>query len=343
MTIGPSMANLVQFYGRRQAYGLSVSPNPLNRNPSYEPLAEPRPGAARQRDPVRRLGRVLGLPLAQVLAAACCGYAERYDGRAVHVELLPSRRPPAAPRRAAGDRRLRGAPVTAPAPRRGVCAAHLAGSRPAAAAQRPATPIEHFVVLMQENHSFDNYFGTFPGADGIPRGTCMPIRRRAPGALRAAVPARRPRGSGPSPRRRHAPDPVLARRDGRLRPRRLAPAARRPELSVMGLLRRARPAVLLERRRGVRPVRPLLRGGAGRQRGQPSVLGHGHGWWYGGGIPDRASAASLRSSTASRSAGSRGSSTFRTTTRATDRGRGDGRPQRTGGTRSALELPALCA
>ena len=41
MTIGPSMANLVQYYGRRQAYGLSVSPNPLNRNPSYEPLVNP--------------------------------------------------------------------------------------------------------------------------------------------------------------------------------------------------------------------------------------------------------------------------------------------------------------
>ena len=41
MTIGPSMANLVQFYGHRRAYGLSVSPNPLNRNPSYEPLVNP--------------------------------------------------------------------------------------------------------------------------------------------------------------------------------------------------------------------------------------------------------------------------------------------------------------
>ena len=46
---------------------------------------------------------------------------------------------------------------------------------PAAAEARPATPIEHFVVLMQENHSFDNYFGTYPGADGIPEGVCMPI------------------------------------------------------------------------------------------------------------------------------------------------------------------------
>lgn len=37
-----------------------------------------------------------------------------------------------------------------------------------------ATPIKHFVTLMQENHSFDNYFGTYPGADGIPASTCMP-------------------------------------------------------------------------------------------------------------------------------------------------------------------------
>ena len=32
---------------------------------------------------------------------------------------------------------------------------------------------------MQENHSFDNYFGTYPGADGIPAGTCMPVGKRA--------------------------------------------------------------------------------------------------------------------------------------------------------------------
>jgi phospholipase C len=28
--------------------------------------------------------------------------------------------------------------------------------------------IEHVVIIMQENRSFDHYFGTFPGADGIP-------------------------------------------------------------------------------------------------------------------------------------------------------------------------------
>src|SRR6266571_215877 len=28
--------------------------------------------------------------------------------------------------------------------------------------------IQHVVVIMQENRSFDTYFGTFPGADGYP-------------------------------------------------------------------------------------------------------------------------------------------------------------------------------
>jgi phospholipase C len=55
---------------------------------------------------------------------------------------------------------------------------------PAAAEGRPTTPIEHFVVLMQENHSFDNYFGTYPGADGIPKGTCMPIGTEARPCIR---------------------------------------------------------------------------------------------------------------------------------------------------------------
>jgi phospholipase C len=45
----------------------------------------------------------------------------------------------------------------------------------AAASTNTATPIKHFVFLMQENHSFDNYFGTYPGADGIPADVCMPV------------------------------------------------------------------------------------------------------------------------------------------------------------------------
>ena len=32
----------------------------------------------------------------------------------------------------------------------------------------PGTKIRHVIIIMQENRSFDTYFGTFPGADGIP-------------------------------------------------------------------------------------------------------------------------------------------------------------------------------
>jgi phospholipase C len=36
-------------------------------------------------------------------------------------------------------------------------------------------PIQHLVFIVQENHSFDNYFGTYPGANGIPQGTSNPV------------------------------------------------------------------------------------------------------------------------------------------------------------------------
>jgi phospholipase C len=34
--------------------------------------------------------------------------------------------------------------------------------------------IQHVVMIMQENRSFDSYFGTYPGANGIPGSTCIP-------------------------------------------------------------------------------------------------------------------------------------------------------------------------
>src|ERR1051325_974320 len=38
-----------------------------------------------------------------------------------------------------------------------------------------SNPIKHIVIIMQENHTFDNYFGTYPGANGIPKNVCMPL------------------------------------------------------------------------------------------------------------------------------------------------------------------------
>ena len=37
----------------------------------------------------------------------------------------------------------------------------------APAAVDPATvPIKHVIIIVKENHTFDNYFGSFPGVDG---------------------------------------------------------------------------------------------------------------------------------------------------------------------------------
>jgi len=35
--------------------------------------------------------------------------------------------------------------------------------------------IQHLIFIVQENHSFDNYFGTYPGANGIPSNLAIPI------------------------------------------------------------------------------------------------------------------------------------------------------------------------
>jgi phospholipase C len=56
-------------------------------------------------------------------------------------------------------------------------------STPQAAAHKGIHKIRHIVIIMQENRSFDNYFGTYPGADGIPLrhgqpAVCIPDPRR---------------------------------------------------------------------------------------------------------------------------------------------------------------------
>ncbi len=46
--------------------------------------------------------------------------------------------------------------------------------RPSAAA--PAADIQHVIVVMQSGHSFDNYFGTRLGVDGIPANVCQRVQ-----------------------------------------------------------------------------------------------------------------------------------------------------------------------
>lgn len=50
-------------------------------------------------------------------------------------------------------------------------AAPAATAAPAAAGSK--YPIKHFIYMLQGDRSFDNYFGTYPGAEGIPAATCQ--------------------------------------------------------------------------------------------------------------------------------------------------------------------------
>ena len=70
LAIGPSMANILEFYGHRRAYGLSVSPNPPAPQSDLPGRRQPRPLAAPRRHPVHRLGRVLGAQERALRAAA---------------------------------------------------------------------------------------------------------------------------------------------------------------------------------------------------------------------------------------------------------------------------------
>lgn len=61
----------------------------------------------------------------------------------------------------------------------GVLLAGLASSA-GSAEPRKDIPIKHFVYIIQENITFDHYFGTYPGANGIPKGARFAYRPDGP-------------------------------------------------------------------------------------------------------------------------------------------------------------------
>jgi 4-amino-4-deoxy-L-arabinose transferase-like glycosyltransferase len=87
LALGPSMANILQFYGHQRVYGLSVSSNPLRRNPAYDPVGNP--------DRLLREGRIqyviwdaYSAARSRFYAKRLLGYAKRYHGRPVHTETV---------------------------------------------------------------------------------------------------------------------------------------------------------------------------------------------------------------------------------------------------------------
>jgi 4-amino-4-deoxy-L-arabinose transferase-like glycosyltransferase len=87
MTLGPSMANILQFYGHRKAYGLSVSPNPLHRNPSYEPIRNP-DLQIRSGDMQYIVWDSFSAARSPFFSEKMMDYVRRYHGRVVHSESV---------------------------------------------------------------------------------------------------------------------------------------------------------------------------------------------------------------------------------------------------------------
>jgi len=87
MTIGPSMANIVQFYGERKALGLATSPNPLHRNPSYEPILNP-DLQIRRSELHYLVWDSFSAARTPFFADKLMGYVNKYNGRAVHTETI---------------------------------------------------------------------------------------------------------------------------------------------------------------------------------------------------------------------------------------------------------------
>jgi hypothetical protein len=92
LTVGPSFANVIQFYGDRRARALSVSPNPLHRNPTYEPVLNP--------DLLIRTNAIQYLVYDSYSAARTpfftqklLNYVKKYNGILIYSDHQPARRP----------------------------------------------------------------------------------------------------------------------------------------------------------------------------------------------------------------------------------------------------------
>ncbi|WBB77280.1 glycosyltransferase family 39 protein [Micromonospora sp. WMMD882] len=87
LTVGPSMANIVRYYGSRQSYGLSVSPNPLHRNPSYTPLVNP-DASLRANDVHYVVWDSFSAGRSEYFSERLLTLVRRYHGRVVHTEYV---------------------------------------------------------------------------------------------------------------------------------------------------------------------------------------------------------------------------------------------------------------
>jgi hypothetical protein len=87
LAIGPSMGNILEFYGRRKVFGLSVSANPLRRNPVYEAVKNP-DLMIRHNDVQYVVWDSYSASRSQFFADKILGFVRRYNGRVEHTQSI---------------------------------------------------------------------------------------------------------------------------------------------------------------------------------------------------------------------------------------------------------------
>jgi Dolichyl-phosphate-mannose-protein mannosyltransferase len=84
LAIGPSMMNLVEFYGHRRAWALSVSPNPIHRNPAYDALLNP-DRAIRTNEIQYLVWDAFSASRTKFFSHRLRAYARKYNGRDLYT------------------------------------------------------------------------------------------------------------------------------------------------------------------------------------------------------------------------------------------------------------------
>jgi Dolichyl-phosphate-mannose-protein mannosyltransferase len=90
MTIGPTLSNLIEYYGQRRSMGLSVSPNPLRRNPAYDPINNP-DKAIRELQIQYIAWDIWSASRSPFFSSHLQRYIDKYHGKQVYAQTAPVR------------------------------------------------------------------------------------------------------------------------------------------------------------------------------------------------------------------------------------------------------------
>ena len=95
LTVGPSLGNILRFYGNRDSVAMSVSVDPMKRNPAYVPVPNPDLSLRQLPGAVRRMGRILRRSFELLQRTDADVRARKFNGVIVFSAYTDAARAPA--------------------------------------------------------------------------------------------------------------------------------------------------------------------------------------------------------------------------------------------------------